>query len=356
MTPCGVLGEYIYALKELDFNFVIDPVISIEEIEYQISADILYSAVVIMPTEDEQISFEYIAFQEIRFNREDASLISGILQNIHRTALLSELGILESDIDMINAASITYTIREIEDVSFFDIAIAAPIGLALLLYKSILFFCYIIASSISMEKTSRVIETLVTSTTGTSIVIGKTIGMGIIGLLQLLFLSLLTMLTFEMFVTSNVSFLHNIIGALELSFINIALVVIYFLLGYLLFAFLSAIAGSAAAKPEDLQLTILPITFSLVVIFGAAVFGIIFTETRASEFIALIPLTSPFAMPGRLLFGYASGGDIIVSIFALVMTILFAAFLAIRIYSVAILHYGNRLKFKDLFNIAIKMK
>ncbi|MCL2383144.1 MAG: ABC transporter permease [Oscillospiraceae bacterium] len=351
----GLLGDNIYMLRELNFNFIIDSEMPIEDIRTDVYWGTLYSAVIIIPNEEGQITFEYIAFDDPQFNRIDAALIASFLHEIKTTAILDNLDIPEYYTNLLTAP-ILYAIYELETDSFFDIAMIAPISLAILLYQVILFFCYNVASSITNEKTSRVIETLIVSTKPSTIVVGKTIGMGIVGILQLLFLGIVLAFSFQAFVSVELHFLNDFIASLELSPFTVTIFFAYFLLGYLFFSFFSAIAGSAAGRPEDIQLTILPISLSLIIALVVSIATLIFPDERISHLVAMLPFTSPFAMPGRLISGYASNVEVFVSLGFLVVAIFFIAFIAIRIYAVAILHYGNRLRLKDLFNIALKIK
>lgn len=350
----GIFGNDIYILSQLNYNFVVDNKLSIEEIKNQMNEDALYAAVIIYEG-NEGITFNYIAYQNSRYNDPDASLISGILNNIKNTKTLSNLGISNNTVNLINN-NISYDIQELNDVSFLNNASIISIALSFILYFAIFFYSYSVSASVVNEKTSRVIESLITSTTSSIVVIGKTIAMGVLGILQLLFLGFVLVWSFQVFVSSDMSFVNNLIAPLNFSFINIVILFTYFLLGYLLFAFFAAITGSTASKPEDISTANLPISLTLMACFVTSIFCALFPNGNMSKAVAIFPISAAFAMPGRLLTGFASYSEVIVSIISLFITIIFVAFLAARIYSILILHYGNRFRIKDLFNIFIKMK
>ena len=90
--------------------------------------------------------------------------------------------------------------------------------------------------------------------------------------------------------------------------------------------------------------------------FYLSIFTIDSSSDKLNNFVQMFPLSSPFSMPAKVVAGFVSTNDIIASILVLVLTTILLAFIAIRIYSVAILHYGNKLKIKDLFNIFLKFK
>ena len=221
--------------------------------------------------------------------------------------------------------------------------------LSLALFMGIHFFAYQVSSSITTEKTSRIMETLITSTTPRTIVLGKTIGAGVVGLLQILIIGITA-------VISAISFLPE--GALEgvLDISNITpifatLTVAYFILGYFLFAFLYALTGSTVSKPEDINSANSPIGFIEVAGFYLAYFAMINPSSKINILASILPISSPFSMPFRIMLGTATISQIITSLIVLIITIVLIAKISIKIYSSAILNYGTKLNFKEMMRI-----
>ena len=220
-----------------------------------------------------------------------------------------------------------------------------------ILFFAIYFYGYSVSTSVSSEKTSRVMETLVTSTTPTKIVVGKTIAMGIVGLVQLIGLILVAVISYKIFIPSDFDLISKFVGELNLNVPAILICFVYFILGYTVYAFLSAVTGATVSKAEDVQAASTPISLIAVISFYLAYFTSTMPNSTASKFASVFPFSSAFSMPGRILAGATSGTEIVISIIVLIITAVLLAIISIKVYSSAILHYGDRLKLKDLFKI-----
>lgn len=128
-----------------------------------------------------------------------------------------------------------------------------------------------------------------------------------------------------------------------------ALVVVYFILGYILYAVLNSVCGATVSKIEDLNTAMMPVMFVALISFYLAYFSAI-AGSGAMETIAMyLPFSSPFLMPFLLLNSEVPAGAIIGSIALLVVMIAVVLFLSIRVYSASVLHYGGRLRWKDAY-------
>jgi len=130
---------------------------------------------------------------------------------------------------------------------------------------------------------------------------------------------------------------------------------IYFILGYLAYALLYALTGSTVSKPEDIQSANSPVAILAVIGFYLSYFTMMNPTSKLNLFASLSPISSPFCMPFRMPFrimmGLASSTDVIMSIVILVVTIIFIANVAIKIYSNAILNYGTKMSIKDIIKM-----
>lgn len=143
-------------------------------------------------------------------------------------------------------------------------------------------------------------------------------------------------------------------SVLDLSNITLVLgiiTIIYFILGYLAFALLYALTGSTVSKPEDIQSANGPVAILAVIGFYLSYFTMMNPTSELNLIASILPISSPFCMPFRIMMGLASSKDIILSITVLIVTILLIAHIAIKIYSNAILNYGTKLSFKDIIKI-----
>jgi len=221
--------------------------------------------------------------------------------------------------------------------------------LSLALFMAIHFFAYQVSSSITTEKTSKIMETLITSTKPRTIVLGKTIGAGIVGLLQILIIGITAVISAIIFLPDGA-----LDGILDMSNITPKLAVvtsIYFILGYFFFAFLYALTGSTVSKPEDINSANSPIAIIEIAGFYLAYFSMMNPSSKINLVASILPMSSPFSMPFRVMLGTATTSQVITSIAVLALSIILIAHISIKIYSSAILNYGTKLTFKDMIKI-----
>lgn len=224
--------------------------------------------------------------------------------------------------------------------------LAITMLMSALLFFAIYFCAYQVSASITIEKTSKIMETLVTSTSPRTIVLGKTIGIGVVGLLQVLLFAITAIVSAKLFLAPE------ILDALfDLSnftpYLAIA-TVFYFILGYFAYALLYALTGSTVSKPEDIQSANMPVALVTVIGFYLAYFTLTDPTSSLNVFAALLPISSPFCMPLRIMMGLASGWEVALSIAILLIFCYIIAKIAIKIYSSAILNYGSRMTLKDM--------
>ncbi len=300
---------------------------------------------------DNTVAFDYIVKKDDAFsdNEMTADIFSNIIKSVNTNRLLLQENASPDLIQAVNLP-ITYEIQGLEDDNGnqnFVIAMAS----SFILFFAVYFYGYSVSTSVSSEKTSRVMETLVTSTTPTKIVIGKTIAMGLVGLGQLVGLILVAVISYKVFIPSNFDLISKMLIGLNINVSDILICLIYFILGYTVYAFLSAVTGATISKVEDVQSASTPISMIALISFYLAYFTSTMPNSSASKFASIFPFSSAFSMPGRILAGAVTGGEIVISIIVLIVTAVILAMVSIKVYSAAILHYGNRLKLKDLFKL-----
>lgn len=323
---------------------------SMDDINQKIKNDEITSAIN-LKQENGVISFEYIVKEDSMYddNASIADNLAVMLKNVEINNQLKSINAPEEVIANVNTP-ISYEIvalEEDEGNNNFGIAMIS----AFILFFAVYFYGYSVSTSISSEKTSRVMETLITSTTPTKIVIGKTIAMGIVGLSQLVAMLLVAFASYKAFVPDNFDVLNSLIANLNITPVAIIICLVYFVLGYTVYAFLSAVTGATVSKAEDVQSASTPISLISLISFYLAYFTATVPNSSASKFASIFPFSAAFSMPGRILAGGVSGGEIAISIIVLALTATLLAFISIRVYSIAVLHYGNRLKLSNLFKM-----
>lgn len=212
-----------------------------------------------------------------------------------------------------------------------ETATVAFVGV-LLLYGQLFAYGYWVAAGVVEEKSSRVVEVLLATVRPSHLLRGKILGIGALGLAQLLLIGLAGLLT------------SNAVGSLEFpsgAIATIALVLVWFVLGFFFYASLFAVAGSIVTRQEDLQTTMTPLT---IVIVASFFIGLSATTNPASTLAvvaSLIPFSSPLVMPTRIVLGEAAPWEIVASIAISVAATATLIPIATTIYSRALLRPGR---------------
>lgn len=349
----NLIGEELNTLHELGKTMYWDIIINenvSEEIIEQIQNGELDGMVEILQNEETgMLKIKYTSKGSMF--ADDYGIMEQFVSMIKTIQVNKELissKVSQESINIINS-NIEYETKYLDDENNnFGVAMAA----SFILFFAVYFYGNSVAVSVSSEKTSRVMETLVTSTSPKNIIIGKTIAMGIVGLSQMLLLVLTAIVSYKLFIPADLDFISSMIGNINFSVTSIAICIVYFILGYTVYAFLNAVTGATVSKVEDLNSAQTPIALIALVSFYLAYFTSTVPNSSASKFASIFPFSSAFSMPGRILAGGATVTEIVVSIALLVVTAILLAFISIKAYSGAVLHYGKRLKLKDLFKLS----
>lgn len=217
-----------------------------------------------------------------------------------------------------------------------------------------------IATSIVTEKSTRVVEFLLTSVKPLALMIGKIIAMLTAVLLQMASMVVMVFISNKItaiFLSKGTNILSNTLPAnifQNLNTLNIIFCIISIALGLIFYASLAGLAGATVSKIEEisegLMLFNLTNIVGVYIGFGAAS-SLMNGENAFVTFSFLFPLSSPFVLPGAILIGKASIPIIAGALgLQLVFIILLFMFVA-KIYETLILHNGARIKMNDLFKI-----
>ena len=301
---------------------------------------------IILSSKENNISMDYIVDNLMYVENVPEDIVSAI-SGIYTNMQILKLGLSEEEIKSISP-NFEFNMKQTEEQEVQGNNFVMMI-LSLVLFYAIYFYAYQVSTSITTEKTSKIIETLVTSTTPKVIVLGKTIGMCIVGLLQIIAMVIVALISKNLFLEEGI--LDGIINFENLTPYLAIIAIIYFILGYAVYALLYALTGSTVSKPEDVQSANGPVAIVAVLGFYLAYFTMMNPTSELNKIAALLPISSPFCMPFRVMMGIASLQEVIISIAILIISILIVAKISIKIYSQAILNYGSKISFKDAFRL-----
>lgn len=333
-------------IEEIGYNLeIINEEIDIEKIKEKIENQEIDSCL-ILNKQDNILKVDYILESLGTFESEPTQLLD-VLTNLYTNLQISKLGLNEQQINSLYLTVETNTIQTDENAASGNVI--AIMLLSLVLFYAIYFCAYQVSSSITTEKTSKIMETLVTSTTPRIIVLGKTIGIGIVGLIQVAAMIIVSIISANLFLEEGM--LETVLDMSNITPLLAILTLLYFILGYALYALLYALTGSTVSKPEDINSANGPVAVLAVVGFYLAYFSMMNPTSDINVFASLFPLSASFSMPFRIMMGTATPMQIIGSIGILILSIIIIANISIKIYSSAILNYGTKLSIKDMFKI-----
>ena len=210
------------------------------------------------------------------------------------------------------------------------------------LYMVILLYGQMVAMSVATEKSSRAMEVLITSAKPINMMFGKVLAACIAGLVQLLAIFGSALLFYHI----NKSYWgsNEIIGSIfaippEL----LGYMLVFFLLGFLIYAFLFGAISSTVSKLEDINTAVQPVTFLFVIGFMVTILSMTSgnVDSTLMKVCSYIPFTSPMAMFTRIAMGTVAWYEIAASIVILIGSTIGIGVLSAKIYRVGVLLYGT---------------
>ena len=215
-----------------------------------------------------------------------------------------------------------------------------------LIFITLVIYGMWVAAGVVAEKSSRVMELLISAASARQLVLGKVLGIGAAGATQyaVIIASALLALVVEERVSvallgpggSVTPSLVALSPGLLLAFAS------FYVLGFALYALIYAAAGSLVSRPEDLQIIALPLSLIAIVGYFQAVLALSGGSAGFIRFASYVPFWSPFVMLTRLSIGRVEPWEVVLSFGLLIVTIGIVGVIAIRIYSAGVLLYGQR--------------
>ncbi|MEA3501976.1 MAG: ABC transporter permease [Actinomycetota bacterium] len=275
------------------------------------------------------------------------ALLHGAVDTTVKTEALKELDLSDSEIAaVIEPIPIEVTTLDEEDVEDEASRGAAFVG-AILLYMSIIMFGQFVAMGTVEEKQNRVVEVILSRVRPWQVLVGKVLGIGLLGLLQL------SVFVGAAYVTAQLADLPDIdVAAIGLPII--ASLLFWFVLGYTFYAFLYAAVGSTVSRQEDLQgALMLPIGLILPG-YLLAIYAAEKPDAPLPTVASWMPPWAPFVMPVRIASGVAQPWEIALAIIGTVLGAIALVWIGSRVYSGALLRTGGRVKLREAWDAAVE--
>ncbi len=279
----------------------------------------------------------------------DSQLAAETLGNLYTQTQLMEKGLTREEI----AAATEPLPLEEEAAGQLDMTgYMLGIIFTMLMFFAVYYYGYGVAMSVATEKTSRVMETLIVSAKPSRILIGKCLAMGVLGLLQFGGVILFAVICCSLFIPEGFQLFGATLSLNAVTPYSALFLLIYFVLGYSLYAMLNAVCGASVSKIEDVNSAMMPVSLVAVLGFYLGYFTSISSSGNGTlQKIAMyLPISSPFMVPSRLLNGGMETGEMLISIGILLISIVLLVIISMRIYSASVLHYGKRQKIWEMYN------
>ena len=322
---------------------------------------------------------------EIIQNGECRTLLANMADVLNKSKLLS-LGVSEDDIALAEGyIKQDVTIAGEAPVSEFESIIKTmlPMMTSIILFMFIFVYGQMVAQAIATEKTSKVMELLLTSIKPLAVIIGKVLAIGCVALAQIAIIGTVTGTATAIaapfgFIgalssgiagdaaadSAAISEVSNAVGEIFANFNigSVLLFIVVFILGFLFYALVAGLAGASVSRIEDLQSAMQPMALIGVLGFYLAYFPSMsnIDGDGGSNILTLLsrylPISSPFSLPSAILMGEMSGAEVAISIGVLAVFVALMAMLVAKIYETIILHNGDRIKLGEMLKMAGEKK
>ncbi|MED0867611.1 ABC transporter permease [Bacillus spizizenii] len=340
-------------LKAVDTNSDLDvkqSKQSEDEVTKQVKDEALDGMLIIKRDEKGTISGTYKAL-----TISDESMYQTLQQALTQTKTAvgtAELGVSQERISSLYAP-VTVGQEALKEGAKSEEELGQTIGLVYIMlfviYFSVIMYASMIAMEVATEKSSRVMEILISSMPPIQQMFAKLLGIGLVGITQLAIIIGAGSLSLKLNQKSETaSSVGGFLNLTDVSATTVIYAVIFFLLGYFLYATLAAFLGSVVSRIEDVQQTITPMTLLVVAGFMIAMFGLNAPDAGFITVTSFIPFFTPMIMFLRvgmldIPFWQAAAG-----IGITLITIVILAVIGARIYKGGVLIYGNSSAFKAI--------
>ncbi|WKA59641.1 ABC transporter permease [Planococcus shenhongbingii] len=220
--------------------------------------------------------------------------------------------------------------------------------LIMIIYVAVIYYPNMIAMEVATEKSSRVMEILISSVSPVKHMFAKIAGIGTLGILQMLVFGLAGFTAIKTAGTNLSEGAFSVFGFSDVKISTFLFAVLFFLLGYFLYAVLAALLGSLVSRTEDVQQLMLPMMFLIIIASFIAFSGISVPEAKFVTISSYIPFFAPLVMFLRVGMLDIPLWEPLLSIAIMLVTIGILGWFGARVYRGGVLMYGSSQSLKDI--------
>lgn len=349
-------------LENTDYiNFVLTPASLFSDLKLNFEDELYYA---LLEKKENEIILSSNKQVSLSVSNEIKSQIEKKIEQENLVKLGIDINLLEKAKTNVVVSSQIISKDGIGQKSKTELSMAIGFISGLLIYIFIFMYGTMVMRSIIEEKTNRIVEVIISSVKPFKLMMGKIIGVSLIGLTQFVLWICLTSLLFLIVqgYFSNITEIESskeiemqsmmLEGLMYLNNINLVEILLaflfYFLGGYLMYGSLFAAVGSAVDAEADSQQFILPVTVPLILSFILIQPIMENPDSSLAFWMSIFPLTSPIIMMVRIPFGVADW-ELLVSILVLIGSFILSTKFAAKIYRIGILMYGKKINYKELW-------
>jgi ABC-2 type transport system permease protein len=209
-----------------------------------------------------------------------------------------------------------------------------------ILYGQLLGYGFWVATGVVEEKSTRVIELLLSAITPRQLLAGKVIGIGVLGISQLLVIGLVGAIIGA--ATGQLDVTGDVVSA-------VAVVLAWFVLGFALYSCAFAVAGALVPRQEEVQSVTAPLTVLIVASFFLSFGALDDPDSSLAKVLSFVPPSAPMVMPVRMIAGNAAAWEVLAAIAVTLAAAVALIALAARVYGAAVLRTGSRVSLRTVW-------
>lgn len=220
--------------------------------------------------------------------------------------------------------------------------------LMFVIYMAVIMYASMIAMDVANEKSSRVMEILISSISPVKHMFAKVLGIGSLGILQIIIYGITGYIALKTSATDVPGGFSDFFSMKDVSISTLVYAAVFFVLGYFLYATLAALLGSLVSRAEDVQQMIMPMTMLIVVAFIISATGLSNPELGYVTYASYFPFFAPLVMFLRVGMLDLPMWEPLLSIAILLLTIFVLGWFGARVYRGGVLMYGPSRSLKDI--------
>ncbi len=219
-------------------------------------------------------------------------------------------------------------------------------------YMMISLYGSTVSASVAREKDNRTMEVLIANTKPDYLIVGKTLAAGLAGIIQI-FILICSFFVALKIAGIPLSMLSQMVS-IDVDVLTIVVILFFGLTGYIFYLFIYAALGAMVSKIEDVNYAVTPVTLLFVAAYFITFMGMNMPNNIVFKIGSFIPFIAVLAMPVRYLINFVPTIELVISALIMLFSIIIFSRLAIRIYRLGSLNYGNRMKFFNTLKLIFK--